>query len=95
MRSQNEFCERIGAIYLVNVPAIFRATWLIIEPLIHERVAPRVSLLGDDWRQTVSKLIDDDNLPAALGGKRAEMPLVAGSGNPPSPSRPSPRCPAM
>ena len=75
--AQNQFCERLGAVILVNVPAVFRGTWAVLKPLIHERVAPRVVLYGSEWRAAVSSLIDDDNLPETLGGRRKETPLLA------------------
>jgi len=74
--AQNEFCERIGAVLLINVPPIFQLTWKIIAPLMHERVAPRVKLFGTDWRPEVLQLIDEDNLPTTLGGLREETPVV-------------------
>lgn len=74
--AQNQFCERLGAVILLNVPAVFRGTWAVLQPLIHERVAPRVALYGSEWRAAVQDLIDDDNLPEALGGRRKETPLV-------------------
>ena len=74
--AQNEFCERIGAVLLINVPPIFQLTWKLIQPLVHERVAPRVKLFGTDWRREVLQLIDEDNLPTTLGGLREETPVV-------------------
>jgi len=74
--AQNEFCERLGAVLLINVPPIFRVTWAIIEPLVHKRVAPRVQLFGANWRPSVLKLIDLEELPTTVGGMREETPVV-------------------
>ena len=74
--AQSEFCERLGAVILVNVPSIFQLTWKVLQPFIHPRVAPRVQLHGTDWRHAVHLLIDDDNLPTSLDGRRRETPVV-------------------
>ena len=64
---------------LVNVPPVFRFAWRAIKPLIDSRSADRVFMLGADWRAKVSEYVDDDNLPAALGGRmREEWPCEFG-----------------
>lgn len=74
--AQNEFCERIGAVIVVNVPTVLWGTFAVLKPLIHARIAPRVVLYGSEWRAAVSAQIDDDNLPETLGGRRKETPFL-------------------
>jgi hypothetical protein len=79
--TQVQFCERLGAAVLVNVPAIFRLAWAMIKPMIDERTSSRVFLYGSnarEWRAAIAQYVDDDNLPVLLGGKRRETPFGAG-----------------
>jgi len=65
------YAERLGVALLINTPAVFRSLFrTIIQPMLSERVASRIVMLGSDWREVVAEHIDDAHLPETLGGKR-------------------------
>ena len=66
---QGPYVERLGVALFVNTPALFRASWALMKPLLSERVARRIFVLGDDWQQQVAEHVNEENLPLKLGGK--------------------------
>ena len=67
--SQGPYAERLGVVLVINAPAVFRATWALIRPLMSERSLSRVFVLGSEWHDKAAEYIDDANLPDKLGGK--------------------------
>ncbi|KAI8852539.1 CRAL-TRIO domain-containing protein [Chytridium lagenaria] len=52
--------ERLGKLFLVNSPALFTKVWGILD---------KVHILGADAKEVMLNHIDEDSLPAFLGGK--------------------------
>ncbi|XP_072964129.1 uncharacterized protein [Typha angustifolia] len=72
---QNYYPERLGKVFLVNVPYIFMKAWKIIYPFIDKRTKNKFVFLDDkDMRATLLDHIDESQLPETYGGK---LPLVS------------------
>jgi len=66
--SQDYFPETMGQLAIVNAPASFTFIWSIIKPWLSKETVDKVDILGSNYRDVLLDLIDEENLPASLGG---------------------------
>ena len=63
---QDNFPERLGAIYVAPTPFAFRALWAILSPLMNSKTRQLVSLVSTC--EKLQEQIDPANLPIRMGG---------------------------
>jgi hypothetical protein len=59
----------MGQLAIVNAPASFTFIWGFIKPWLSKETVDKVDILGSDYQEVLLSLIDEENLPASLGGK--------------------------
>ncbi|KAJ4468981.1 CRAL-TRIO domain-containing protein [Lentinula lateritia] len=67
--SQDYYPETMGRLVILNAPSTFTIIWNAIRPWIAKETANKVDILGADYREQLLELVDEDNLPWAVGGK--------------------------
>ncbi|KAH9933105.1 CRAL/TRIO domain-containing protein [Epithele typhae] len=67
--SQDYFPETVARLAIVNAPRGFAAIWNVMKPWIAKETAAKVAIMGSDYKSKLLELVDDDALPARLGGK--------------------------
>ncbi|CAG7721381.1 unnamed protein product [Allacma fusca] len=63
--------ELLRCAWIINAPTIFQFVWAIIRPLLTDRTASKIQILGSNrntWRDNWIKRIDPDNIPSQYGG---------------------------
>ena len=74
---QNTYPEYLGNLFLINAPFIFRGMWAIIKGWIDPKTAAKFVVLGSDYKETLLKYIDIDQLPIEYGGRNPRsLPVV-------------------
>ena len=59
----------MGALYVINAPSIFPALWNAVKGWIDPVTARKIHILGDDYKETLLSIIDENVLPEEYGGK--------------------------
>jgi hypothetical protein len=59
----------MGQLAIVNAPSSFTFIWSFIKPWLSKDTVNKVDILGSDYQEVLLDLIDEENLPASLGGK--------------------------
>ena len=54
--------------YLLNSNWTTQTLFAIIKPLLPADKLKKIKILGDDWKESLKEIIDDDNLPNEYGG---------------------------
>ncbi|KAJ3815357.1 CRAL-TRIO domain-containing protein [Lentinula lateritia] len=67
--SQDYYPETMGRLVILNAPSTFTIIWNAIRPWIAKETANKVDILGADYREQLLELVDEENLPWAVGGK--------------------------
>lgn len=67
--SQNHYPETLGSLYIINSGMMFKVVWTAVKPFLDEKTKKKVVTLGSDYRKKLLEVIDEENLPAILGGK--------------------------
>ncbi|KAJ3775527.1 CRAL-TRIO domain-containing protein [Lentinula raphanica] len=67
--SQDYYPETMGRLIILNAPSTFTIIWNAIRPWIAKETANKVDILGADYREKLLELVDEENLPWAVGGK--------------------------
>ncbi|KAI8994113.1 CRAL/TRIO domain-containing protein [Trametes punicea] len=67
--AHNSILIRMAHLAIVNAPMGFSTIWNAIKPWLAKETVAKVSIHGSDFRQSLLELIDEDALPASLGGK--------------------------
>ncbi|KAJ4482151.1 CRAL-TRIO domain-containing protein [Lentinula aciculospora] len=67
--SQDYYPETMGRLVILNAPSTFTIIWNAIRPWIAKETANKVDILGTDYRDKLLELVDEENLPLAVGGK--------------------------
>ncbi|KIK69547.1 hypothetical protein GYMLUDRAFT_33921 [Collybiopsis luxurians FD-317 M1] len=67
--SQDYYPETMGRLAILNAPSSFTFIWSVIRPWLAKETANKVDVLGPDYREKLLELIDEGNLPWAVGGK--------------------------
>ena len=70
---QDHYPERLGVVYVVNMPWAFRAAWRIILPLLDERTKSKIVVLGTEFAQ-LQNIVPKDQLEKAYGGLHEAYP---------------------
>jgi len=59
---------RMGQLAIINAPSTFTVIWNVMRPWLSKETAAKVDVLGTDYKKVLLELIDEENLPALLGG---------------------------
>jgi len=62
--------ETLGRMFLINVPFIFSAAWMLIQPFLDERTQKKIEIISSEsaWKKRLREVIDPAVLPAEYGG---------------------------
>ena len=60
--------ECLGKIIVINAGVLFAGFWRVIRGFLPEETVEKVSILGSAYQTELLELIDEENLPEALGG---------------------------
>ena len=66
---QNNYPETLGKTLIINAPAVFRAIWAIVKPMLDPRTQAKIEVCPADYMKVLTKWIDIENIPSYLGGK--------------------------
>ncbi|XP_054714857.1 SEC14-like protein 2 isoform X3 [Uloborus diversus] len=70
---QNNYPERLKAVFAINASMYFQFAFSIIKPCLAGTVVEKVHVFGTDgWKEELLNRIDAEQLPAFLGGKRTD-----------------------
>jgi hypothetical protein len=61
----------MGQLAVINAPSTFTMIWNAMRPWLSKETAAKVDVLGTDYKRVLLELIDEENLPALLGGSCA------------------------
>lgn len=67
--SQDFYPEMLHRLIIINAPRIFPLIYGLIKPLLNERTLSKLIILGSNYKEEISKYIDDQVLPEFLGGQ--------------------------
>ena len=59
----------MGHLAVINAPYSFAAIWSAVRPWLAKETADKVHILSSDYQSALLELVDEENLPASLGGK--------------------------
>lgn len=59
----------MGQLAIVNAPSSFTVIWSFIKPWLSKETQEKVDILGKNYEEVLLEMIDEDSLPATLGGK--------------------------
>ena len=64
------YTETLGRMFLINVPFIFSAAWMLIQPFLDERTQKKIEIISSEsaWKKRLREVIDPAVLPAEYGG---------------------------
>ena len=66
---QANYPETLGKTLIINAPAMFRAIWAIVKPMLDARTQAKIEVCPADYFKTLSKWVDPESIPVYLGGK--------------------------
>lgn len=66
---QNRYPETMGKFFIINAPWTFSAVWAVIKPWLDEVTVAKIDILSGNYKDSLLKQIDEENLPEILGGK--------------------------
>ncbi|GBN36810.1 SEC14-like protein 2 [Araneus ventricosus] len=70
---QDNYPERIKKIYDINTSRYFPILFAFIKAVIAAAVFNKINIFGKDgWQEALLEIIDGDDLPAFLGGKKTD-----------------------
>eukprot|EP00898_Chlorokybus_atmophyticus_P001345 jgi/Chlat1/2210/Chrsp17S02773 len=62
------FPQTLYKMVVVNAPWTFKAVWAMMRPWLPSTTAAKIQVCGGDFKKTLLQYIDEDKLPAFLGG---------------------------
>lgn len=65
---QSYYPERLGLLFLINAPWIFKPLWSLISRWIDPHTCEKFHVLGADYAPTLKQFIDEDQIPIEYGG---------------------------
>ena len=71
---QANYPERLKSFFLINAPWYFTGIWALVTPFINEKTANKFHILGSDYMEELTKLIDISQIPKEWGGERENFP---------------------
>ena len=66
---QDYYPEQLGTMFIINAPMLFSSVWSLIKPFLDEVTVKKIHILGSSYKKALLEYIDEENLPARLGGK--------------------------
>lgn len=74
---QSFYPERLGHLFLINAPWIFKPVWAIISHWIDPVTREKFHILGSDYQSTLKEFIPEDQIPVEHGGTaQVEIPQL-------------------
>ncbi|OLY82944.1 Phosphatidylinositol/phosphatidylcholine transfer protein SFH11 [Smittium mucronatum] len=62
------FPESMIHTFFINVPTVFVTLWAVVKVWLDSRVLSKITIAGKNYKETLLKYIDADNLPVMYGG---------------------------
>ncbi|KFM68619.1 SEC14-like protein 2, partial [Stegodyphus mimosarum] len=70
---QDNYPERIKAVFIINTSIYFQMFFSVIKPVLASVLLEKIQVFGrEGWQEILLQHIDEDVLPAFLGGKRTD-----------------------
>lgn len=70
---QDNYPERLKTIFVINAPHFFTITFTILKTVLANELLKKIRVFGQNgWKEALLEVIDEDVLPAFLGGKRTD-----------------------
>lgn len=66
---QDNYPETLGKTLIINAPAVFRAIWAIVKPMLDVRTQAKIHVCPSDYLPELTRWVDLENIPTYLGGK--------------------------
>lgn len=66
--AQDYYPEMMAKMFLVNTGFTFKACWAAVKPFLDKKTIEKISVLGSDFKKELNAWVDDDQIPAFLGG---------------------------
>eukprot|EP00936_MAST-01D_sp_MAST-1D-sp1_P002561 g2561.t1 len=60
----DHYPERMGTIFIINVPSVFSIVWKAIKPLLDPRTARKIQIHRKNYHDAVADVVGEENLPA-------------------------------
>ncbi len=60
--------ERLGYMFIINAPFIFRPLWAMIKPWLDPNTANKIQVLGSNYQDALKAKIPEDQIPLEYGG---------------------------
>ncbi len=67
---QAMYPERLKYMFFINAPFFFTAIWAAFKPFIDPVTVDKIKIIGSNYKETLLKFIDIDQIPVELGGTR-------------------------
>ncbi|KAK7087548.1 SEC14-like protein 2 [Littorina saxatilis] len=69
---EDHYPETLKSCFVINAPKIFPIAYNLIKPILSEDTQKKVHILGSNYKQTLLKYIDTDQLPVNWGGTQID-----------------------
>ncbi|KAJ8312729.1 hypothetical protein KUTeg_010102 [Tegillarca granosa] len=69
---EDNYPEMLKRLFVIKAPGIFPLLYKLAKPLISEDTKNKIHILGNDYKSTLLKYIDPEELPAFLGGTQTD-----------------------
>ncbi|XP_047968767.1 phosphatidylinositol transfer protein 3-like isoform X2 [Salvia hispanica] len=74
---QDYYPERLGKMFFVHVPSVFKAAWKIISPFVDKNTKNKIAFLeSKKMKAVMGQDIDESQLPELYGGKLKLVSIV-------------------
>lgn len=61
--------ESMGTLVVINAPSTFTAIWAGVKPMLAKETQDKVCIFGSDYVPFLLEHVNEEDLPASLGGK--------------------------
>mmetsp|Transcript_2331 Transcript_2331/g.4823 ORF Transcript_2331/g.4823 Transcript_2331/m.4823 type:complete len:183 (-) Transcript_2331:131-679(-) len=66
----HHYPERLGDLFIINAPGIFRFFWKLMQPFVDERTRKKIHFTsGDKMKELLLQYIEPENLEEEFGGQ--------------------------
>jgi hypothetical protein len=79
---QDNYPEHLVRCIVINAGTVFKYGWKLMSPFIDANTKTKVVVYGSDYKQVLQDLVQQDQLPAYLGGSFPESHCVRAIGAP-------------
>eukprot|EP01083_Nonionella_stella_P002905 8307_1 len=66
---QEYYPDAMSQLFIINAPWIFTTMWKVIKLFLNERTKKKIKILGSNYLEEISKVIEVTQIPAFMGGK--------------------------